>query len=114
MSQARDAGRLPISLITYVAWTLVTVFGMRWAGDGTNKPLIESITHGISWNLVMAVALLAIVTVAMRWRDLKFVAPKPMGTLLFVVMNTMLVGLSEEWMFRGVLFQGLRSRLATD
>jgi len=88
----------------------------------------------------MAVALLAIVTVAMRWWDLKFVAPKPMGslrvlwfpalylllfalmpavlglppasTLLFVIMNTMLVGLSEEWMFRGVLFQGLRSRLA--
>jgi len=140
MSQARDAGRLPISLITYVAWTLVTVFGMRWAGDGTKKPLIESITHGISWNLVVAVALLAIVTVAMRWRDLKFVAPRPMGslrvlwfpalyllffalmpavfglppasTLLFVIMNTMLVGLSEEWMFRGVLFQGLRSRLA--
>jgi membrane protease YdiL (CAAX protease family) len=140
MSQARDAGRLPISLMIYVGWTLVTVFGMRWASDGTRKPLIESITHGISWNLVMAVALLAIVTVAMRWRDLKFVAPKPMGslrvlwfpalyllffallpavlglppasTLLFVIMNTMLVGLSEEWMFRGVLFQGLRSRLA--
>jgi membrane protease YdiL (CAAX protease family) len=27
-------------------------------------------------------------------------------------MNTMLVGLWEEWVFRGVLFQGLRSRLA--
>jgi len=140
VSKARDAVRLPISLITYVAWTLVTVFGMRWAGDSTRRPLFESVTHGISWNLVMAVALLAIVTVAMRWRDLKFVAPKPMAslrvlwfpalyllffalmpavlglppasTLLFVIMNTMLVGLSEEWMFRGVLFQGLRSRLA--
>ena len=81
MSQARDAGRLPVSLITYVGWTLVTVFGMRWAGDGTRKPLIESVTHGISWNLVMAVSLLAIVTVAMRWRDLKFVAPRPIGSL---------------------------------
>jgi hypothetical protein len=56
VSRARDAGRLPISLITYVGWTLVTVFGMRWAGDGTRKPLIESVTHGVSWNLVMAVA----------------------------------------------------------
>ena len=36
----------------------------------------------------------------------------PASTLLFVIMNTMLVGLSEEWMFRGALFQGLRSRLA--
>jgi hypothetical protein len=59
MSHARDAGRLPISLTTYVAWTLVTVFGMRWAGDGTRKPLIESVTHSISWNLVMDVALSA-------------------------------------------------------
>jgi membrane protease YdiL (CAAX protease family) len=132
--------RLTISLITCAAWTLVTVFGMLWAGDGTPKPLIESVTHGVSWNLVVAVALLAAVTVAMRWGDLKFVAPKPPGslrvlwfpalylllfalmpavlglppasTLLFVMLNTMLVGLSEEWMFRGVLFQGLRSRLA--
>jgi hypothetical protein len=56
MSQAREPGRLPISLITYVAWTMVTIFGMRWAGDGTKKPLIESVTHSISWNLVMAVA----------------------------------------------------------
>jgi len=140
MAQARDARRLPVSLMTYVAWTLVTVFGMRWASDGAHQPLVESVTHGISWNLAMAVALLATVTVAMRWRDLKFVAPEPMGslrvlwfpalylllfaslpaviglppasTLPFVIMNTMLVGLSEEWMFRGVLFQGLRSRLA--
>ncbi|HQR70152.1 MAG TPA: CPBP family intramembrane metalloprotease [Burkholderiaceae bacterium] len=140
MTQAPAARRLTVSLMTYVAWTLVTVFGMRWASDGTQRPLIESVTHGISWNLVMAVALLAVVTVVMRWRDLKFVAPAPMGslrvlwfpalyllffaslpaviglpparTLLFVIMNTMLVGLSEEWMFRGVLFQGLRSRLA--
>ena len=36
----------------------------------------------------------------------------PAGTLLFIALNTALIGLSEEWMFRGVLFQGLRSRLA--
>jgi len=81
MAQDRDARRLPVSLMTCVAWTLVTVFGMRWASDGTHKPLVESVTHGISWNLAMAVALLATVTVAMRWRDLKFVAPRPIGSL---------------------------------
>jgi membrane protease YdiL (CAAX protease family) len=140
MTPDRDGRRLTISLLTLVAWTLVTLFGMRWAGDGTPRPLLDSITHGISWNLAMAVAVLAIVTVAMRWRDLKFVAPRPPGslrilwfpalylilfaampavlglppasTLAFVIANTLLVGLSEEWMFRGVLFQGLRSRLA--
>jgi membrane protease YdiL (CAAX protease family) len=132
--------RLPIALLTYVGWTLLTLFGMRWASDGSKKPLIETVTHGISWNLAMAVGLLALVTLAMRWRDLKFVAPRPAGsllvlwfpalyllffallpavlglppagTLLFIALNTVLIGLSEEWMFRGVLFQGLRSRLA--
>lgn len=131
--------RLPVALLTYVGWTLVTLFGMRWASDGTKKPLVETVTHGISWNLAMAVGLLAIVTFVMRWRDLKFVAPRPASslrllwfpalylalfallpavlglppatTVVFIAANTLLVGLSEEWMFRGVLFQGLRSRL---
>ena len=135
-----DMKRLPIALATYVGWTLLTLFGMRWASDGTKKPLIETVTHGISWNLAMAVGLLALVTLTMRWRDLKFVAPRPAssllilwfpalyllffallpavlglppaGTLLFIALNTALIGLSEEWMFRGVLFQGLRSRLS--
>jgi hypothetical protein len=44
MAQPRDARRVPVSLVTCVAWTLVTVFGMRWASDGTPKPLVESVT----------------------------------------------------------------------
>lgn len=131
--------RLPVALITYVGWVLLTLFGMRWATDGTKRPLIETITHGISWNIAMAIGLLALATFALRWRDLKFVAPRPPGslrilwfpalylllfivlagalglpppgTLVFVALNTAMVGISEEWMFRGVLFQGLRSRL---
>jgi uncharacterized protein len=135
-----DPRRLPIALLTWVGWILLTLFGMRWASDGTPKPLVEGITHGVSWNLVMALALLALVTWRMRWRDMRFVAPQPLGSLRllwfpalyllafglltsqlglppggfigYVAINTALVGLSEEWMFRGVLFQGLRSRLA--
>ena len=140
MTLKRQSGRLPVALLTYIGWILLTLFGMRWASDGSKKPLIDTVTHGISWNLAMAVGLLALVTLAMRWNDLKFVAPKPAGsllvlwfpalylmffallpavlglppatTLLFIAMNTLLIGLSEEWMFRGVLFQALRSRLA--
>jgi membrane protease YdiL (CAAX protease family) len=132
--------RLPIALATWVAWVLLTLFGMRWASDGRPKPLLDGLTHSVSWNLVMAVALLALVTWRMQWRDLRFVAPQPLSSLrllwfpalylvffgllagqfgvpawdvmVFVAMNTALVGLSEEWMFRGVLFQTLRSRLA--
>ena len=35
----------------------------------------------------------------------------PPQSILFLAVNTALVALSEEWMFRGVLFQALRSRL---
>lgn len=140
MASTPPPSRLVAALATYLAWILVTVFGMRWAGDGSKKPLVETVSHGISWNLVMAIAVLAAATVLMRWRDLKFVAPRPLGSLkilwfpslylvlfaliaavqglppasvvLFVLANTVLVGLSEEWMFRGVLFQALRSRMA--
>jgi len=139
MTALHDPKRLPAALLTYVGWTLLTLFGMRWASDGSKRPLIETVEHGISWNLAMAVGLLAVVSVAMRWRDMKFVAPRPAsqlrilwfpalylaffallpallglppaGTLLFLGLNTVLIGVSEEWMFRGVLFQGLRSRL---
>lgn len=138
MNASANPRRLPVALITYLGWVLLTLFGMRWASDGSKKPLVETITHGISWNIAMAIGLLALATLAMRWRDLKFVAPTPLGslrilwfpaiylllfvllatelglppvgTLLFVLLNTILVGVSEEWMFRGVLFQGLRSR----
>lgn len=139
MTALPDTRRLPAALFTCVGWTLLTLFGMRWASDGSKRPLIETVEHGISWNLAMAVGLLAVVSVAMRWRDMKFVAPRPAaqlrilwfpalylvlfgllpamlglppaGTLLFLALNTVLIGVSEEWMFRGVLFQGLRARL---
>ena len=75
-----------------------------------------------------------------HWRDLKFVAPMPWSSLRlmwlpalyvvaflgmsaalgpvpasvtgFLLLNTLVVGLSEETMFRGVLFQALRSRVS--
>jgi uncharacterized protein len=139
MTALSNAQRLPLALLTYVGWTLLTLYGMRWASDGSKKSLIDTVSHGISWNLAMAIGLLGLMTLALRWRDLKFVAPRPArsllvlwfpalyllffallpallglppaGVLLFLALNTALIGLSEEWMFRGVLFQGLRSRL---
>ncbi len=131
--------RLLFALLTFVAWVLATLFSMEWASDGTKKPLIETVTHGISWNLVVALAVLAIATVLFGWRDLKFVAPRtegiwkiiwfpllylvlfavvaisaglpPLPTIMFVFLNTLLVGLSEEWMFRGVVFRAWLSRV---
>jgi membrane protease YdiL (CAAX protease family) len=39
------------------------------------------------------------------------IAPRGGHGLVFALANALLVGLSEELMFRGILFQGLRSRL---
>lgn len=33
--------------------------------------------------------------------------------MIFILVNTFLIGLSEELMFRGILFQGLRSKLSS-
>lgn len=41
-----------------------------------------------------------------------FLGLPPISTMVFLAINTALVGLSEEWMFRGVIFQAWRSRLA--
>jgi membrane protease YdiL (CAAX protease family) len=137
---ADDRKRLPLALLTFVAWVLATLFSMKWADDGTKKALVDTITHGISWNIAIAIAVLALATFIWRWNDLRFVWPDvgqslrlawfplvylalflgmalflglpPLGIMLFVAINTALVGLSEEWMFRGVLYRGLRSRFA--
>ena len=140
MYQTTDTKRVPIALLTFVAWAAATLFSMRWASDGTKKPLVDTVTHGISWNIVIAIGVLAVATFAFRWRDLKFVSPDPAGslkllwfpliylvvfggtatflglpplsTIFFLLLNTLLVGLSEEWALRGVVFQGLRTRFA--
>jgi len=130
--------RLPIALATFAAWAFITVFSLRLMGDGGDRSLLDTVSQGISWNIVAAIVLLAVVTSVMKWNDLAFVRPSPPGALrvlwfpalylvlfaisvavlglppasaiLFVLLNTMLVGLSEEFMFRGVIFRALLSR----
>lgn len=140
MTAAVDSKRLPLAFVTFVVWIAATLFSMKWADDGTKKALVDTVTHGVSWNIVIAIVVLALATIILRWHDLRFIKPDvgsairiawlplaylalflglalvlglpPASTLMFVALNTALVGLSEEWMFRGVLFQGLRSRFA--
>lgn len=139
-SGGRSSNRIIAALLTVIIWALVTLFSMNWASDGAKKPLVETVSHGVSWNIIMAIAVLGVATLVFGWRDLQFVAPKlgglfkvlwfpllylagfamlgllqglpPASILGFVALNTILVGLSEEWAFRGVLFQALNKRLA--
>lgn len=132
--------RLLATFVVYAIWAAITILGGLWMTGGKEQALIEGLTRGPLWNVVAAFVFLMIVIKAFGWRDLKFVAPTPMSSLkimwlpalyivsflsmavalglpslkvtLMVLISTFFVGLSEETMFRGIMFQALRSRLA--
>lgn len=138
MNFAHGRARLPFSLLVYLLWAAITIFGGMWLSGGQKQSLIEGLTKGPLWNVIAAFLFLLAVILVSGWRDLKFGAPQP-GTLrllwfpalyivgflsiagllgwpplslmLMILFSTLFVGLSEETMFRGVLFQALRTRV---
>jgi hypothetical protein len=131
------ARRLPIAFATLVIWTAITLVGARLShAPGTS--LVDTVTKGVEPHLAAAVLFLAAVVFACRWRDMALRRPIPgslgvllfpmlylvlfaglatvLGwpapkTLFFVAANTLLVGISEELMFRGVLYRALLTRV---
>lgn len=131
--------RLAISLAAFVGWLLITLVGEQF-GSGTHQALAETVARGPGWPFVAAVAFVLAVVAWQRWRDIglhqlptarsllltwlpmvyivgAFVLSIRLGlppatVVMWVLLNTFLVGLSEELMFRGVLFQALRSSVS--
>jgi len=127
--------RLVTSLGVYLLWVIITVAGAKLMLGGETAGLDELVKNGIGWQFVGAVALLFAAIAIFKWRDMAFVSPHslfkvmwfpvlvllvmssislitgmPAGkTMAFVAFNTFLVGLSEEVMFRGVLYRALLS-----
>lgn len=133
--------RLPKALLTLVAWlgaTIAVGAALRQDEAGTAE-IVGLLSSGVAWNVLGGIVVLAGATWAFGWRDLGFGLPDgwslakllwfpvltllpfyaiafavglpPTKAILFLMLNTTLVALSEEWMFRGILFQALRSRL---
>lgn len=131
---------LGIALGVFVLWVLFVVGGQKlFFPNVTNvDDLVKSQINPI---FVTAVVLLLGVTIFFRWQrpvGLKAAKPPlswlvlwlpavfillflgsaavfglpPASVLLFVLINTLLVGVHEELMCRGILFQGLLSRLS--
>ncbi|WP_116652815.1 CPBP family intramembrane glutamic endopeptidase [Pelagibacterium sediminicola] len=127
--------RLAVSFALYALWIAVTLLGATVLSDGKQAPLDEMVKNGIAWQFLAAIVLLIIFIIGNRWTDLGFNAPHALfrtlwfpifwllliTTLLlvtglppahmigFIVLNTLMVGVSEEVMFRGVLFRALLS-----
>jgi membrane protease YdiL (CAAX protease family) len=131
--------RLAVSLATFLGWMLITLVGEQF-GAGTHQALTETVARGLGWPFVAATAFVLSVVAWQRWRDIglqqlptarslllawlpalyiaggfglavRFGLP-PATVVLWVLLNTFLVGLSEELMFRGVLLQALRRTVA--
>jgi CAAX protease family protein len=128
--------RIAISIAVYGLWIVVTLLGAKLLLGGEQVPLDEMVKNGIGWQFVAAVVLLAVAIYVFKWHDLHFnrahsvvrvmwfpalwlglismvlfIVGLPAGWMLvFIVLNTLLVGISEEVMFRGVLFRALLTR----
>lgn len=128
------SNRIAISLAIFAVWTFTIIFGMRLLNGGTAE-ITDSIAHSVAWNLVAAAAIIAGSIALFGWKDMRFNAPlpgslrllwfpalyligffsvaafagfPPLSTLMLVFINTLIVGFSEEGMFRGIIYRALR------
>ncbi|MEI4488194.1 CPBP family intramembrane glutamic endopeptidase [Frigidibacter sp. MR17.14] len=128
----------PVSAFaTFLAWLLVML--LAGPNPGEPVPISAMVTEGIALQLLLAPLFLILVTRVIDFGDLGLRAPAlrhlrllwlpllyvaaifafavalglPTGRqVLFVLANCVLVGISEELMFRGVLFAGFRRRFS--
>lgn len=127
-----------LTLAVWLGATLLAGHLMRGGQVASLADIVAALSEGVAWNLVLGLAILAVATRFFGWTDLGFRAPRPGPTLrlmwfpvlllspilalafavgppparvtAFLALNTSLVALSEEWMFRGILFRALVGR----
>ncbi|MBP1860579.1 CPBP family intramembrane glutamic endopeptidase [Rhizobium herbae] len=128
--------RLGLSLMVLTIWTAITIVGGAISA-GFNGSTADPLTHGVHTAFVAAIVFLTGVAFICRWSDLGFNAPVSVrslsllwlplvyiaffccvmvlfglpapGVIASIFINTLLIGMSEELMFRGILFKALRS-----
>ncbi len=129
------------TFLTLLAWLGATIVAgalLRQEAAGIAE-ILGLLSSAIAWNVVGGIMVLALATWAFGWRDLGFGPPQgqavarlvwfpvltllpfytialavglpPGRAMLYLAINTALVALSEEWMFRGILFHALKARL---
>lgn len=127
--------RLAVALVAFVCWLAITiVIGNLTTGGETG--LVDGVQRGIGWGWVAAGAFILGVVLWQGWHDVglnrwpelrawrltwlpmiyivaalvgaTFAGLPPATTLLIILINTLLVGFSEELMLRGAVLQGFR------
>lgn len=134
----RPFNRLILASIAVVIWAAITLGSARLQVSSTIS-LQELVTGTLAWGVASAAVFLVVVAWLARWRDLGFRKPQPMATLwllwlpalylvalgttgvltgkltatavIMVLINTILVGFSEELAFRGVLWGAVRKAI---
>lgn len=137
-STANGDKRILFSVAILILWLATTVLPGKLVNDGPTD-LIDTAAGGVAWNILFAGILLVAAIWWFGWRDFRFNAPKagtlkilwlpclmllvplalilmlgfpPLALVALVLFNSLLVGFSEETMFRGVLFRALRGPLS--
>lgn len=138
--ETREQARALLSVVLFAVWAAITAFMSRlWERAGGPVALNDSVSHAVQPSYLAAIGFLLLVIWLAGWRDLGLSQPRPLASLRLlwfpalyvavfaagvsavglppapvfavIVANTFLVGISEELACRGVLYQGLLSRL---
>ena len=128
----------PTSLLIFTIWLIVVVGGGLLQVKGQPTQLDELVKNKIMFGVLVAMVFLTGVITHLKWwpqvgwkgpdnlRDLRLLWPpallllfmllivlftgmRPTRVLMIVIINTLMVGISEELMFRGILFHGASS-----
>ena len=130
--------RLGLAVLVVAIWAAITMVVPTLQLEGTTT-LQELITKNLAWGVAGAAAFLVTAVLIAGWRDMGFRAPSPpgwwkllwlpalylaglatvgvttgkleAGAVTMVLINTAMVGFSEELAFRGVLWGAARKAL---
>jgi membrane protease YdiL (CAAX protease family) len=134
---ARTRFRLTLSLVALVGWVVIPAAAPL--PPDKQSGLVGVIADRPAWGIMLAALFVVVVVLICRWRDVGLRRPvnrrslrllwlpalyplfftaaalavglPPLYQIGLIVLNTAFVALSEELMFRGILFSGLRTRM---